>query len=63
MCDFSKISRYRIEPKKLRIPGQVGHRFRSKLATDSGLKLATYSGLKLATFRATPEWVANMAPE
>jgi hypothetical protein len=39
----------------LRIPGQVGHRFRSKLATDSGMKLATCSGVMLATFPLTPE--------
>jgi len=48
---------------QLRIPDQVGRRFRSKLATDSGGKLATCSGLKLATFTAIPEWVANMVPE
>jgi hypothetical protein len=52
-----------LQELRLRIPDQVGHRFRSKLATDSGLKLATYSGGKLATFPTTPEWVANMAPE
>ena len=40
---------------QVRIPDQVGRRFRSKLATDSGGKLATCSGLKLATFAATPE--------
>jgi hypothetical protein len=44
----------------VRIPDQVGHRFRSKLATDSGLKLATQSGGKLATFRFSPELVANI---
>jgi hypothetical protein len=50
-------------PSCLRIPEQVGHRFRSKLAIDSGVKLATCSGGKLATFSAAPEWVANMGPE
>jgi hypothetical protein len=39
----------------MRIPGQLGHRFRSKLATDSGLMLATYSDGKLATFPVSPE--------
>jgi len=47
----------------VRIPGQVGQRFRSKLATDSGMKLAAYSGGKLATFQAAPELMANMTPE
>ena len=39
----------------MRIPDHVGQRFRSKLATDSGLMLATCSGRKLATFPMTPE--------
>jgi hypothetical protein len=52
-----------IRKRKVRIPGQLGPRFRLKLATDSGLKLATHSGGKLAIFPVYPEWVANMAPE
>ena len=39
---------FAIPPQELRIPGQVGHRFQSKLATRSGVKLATYSGMMLA---------------
>jgi len=47
----------------VRIPGQVGHRFQSMLATDSGMKLATCSDAMLATFGHGPEWVAKMVPE
>jgi hypothetical protein len=47
----------------VRIPGQVGRRFQSKLATDSGMKLATYSDAMLATSGSAPEWVANISPE
>jgi hypothetical protein len=41
--------------RNMRIPGQLGHRFRLMLATDSGLKLATHSGGKLAIFPVSPE--------
>jgi hypothetical protein len=47
----------------MRIPGQVGHPFQSKLATHSDVKLATCSDAMLATFSDIPEWVANMSPE
>ena len=47
----------------LRIPGQVGHLFQSKLATHSDVKLAICSDTMLATFPGSPEWVANIIPE
>jgi hypothetical protein len=52
-----------IAEHSLRIPGQVGHLFQSKLATHSDVKLATCSDAMLATFSDIPERVANMSPE
>jgi hypothetical protein len=49
--------------RALRIPGQVGHLFQSKLATHSDVKLAACSDAMLATFSDIPEWVANISPE
>jgi len=39
----------------LRIPGQVGHLFQSKLATHSDVKLATCSDAMLTTFSGMSE--------